>query len=270
MTETTKFTFTSNDSALPFKTKCSREKRNQEAIQQSILLGLLTQFYTITLEKPTKKSNVTEQIPKIVSIVIDGEEFDFDNFVKGRFLTEINQEFSSQQERIKSLRIFNRNIHIFTNNFLFDLCIENGFLFHSHLSKMSKNKQRIEYFDAVFYEGKLIMDNNGMVSIGKNLCKYFTNLLNSDSKSRTAVIHAGNAEISEILGMHNHPNHQLNSQHCQNSQHSQIESQKVSGQFILNVDMTSGLCSSPNTSFINCSSPKKLVYSDEEYKGFCY
>ena len=42
-------TYKPADTQLPFKTNCSREKRNQEAIQQSILLGLLTQFYTITL-----------------------------------------------------------------------------------------------------------------------------------------------------------------------------------------------------------------------------
>ena len=126
------------DSQIPFKTKCSREKRNQEAIQQSILLGLLTQFYTITLDKPTKKSNVTEQIPKIMTIVINGEVFDYDTFVKERFIDEINRPFESQQERVKSLRIYNRNVHIFTNNFLFDLCVESGYLFHSHLSKIIK------------------------------------------------------------------------------------------------------------------------------------
>ena len=71
------FTIPKNEPIIPFKTKCSREKRNQEAIQQSILLGLLTQFYTITLEKPTKKSNVTEQIPKITTIKIDVEYLNF-------------------------------------------------------------------------------------------------------------------------------------------------------------------------------------------------
>ena len=195
----TKFIFTRKDNSLPFKTQCSREKRNQEAIQQVILLGILTQFNAVTLEKPTKKSNVTEQIPKIISIEFGNEIFEFDNFVKDRFKSDIEQEYSTPQERIKSLRIFNRNIHIFTNNYLFDLCMENGFSFSSHLSKLSKNNQRIEYFDSVFYHGHCLMNSSNIVTVGKNLCQYFSSLLTSEKK--TVTLSAGDVTIDHILGL---------------------------------------------------------------------
>ena len=97
----TKFIYTRNDTSLPFKTQCSREKRNQEAIQQALLLGIVTQYYSVTLEKPPKKSNVTEQIPKIISIERNNESIDFDNFVKDRFKDDIQHQFQSPQERIK-------------------------------------------------------------------------------------------------------------------------------------------------------------------------
>ena len=196
--ETTKFIFTRKDTSLPFKTQCSREKRNQEAIQQTLLLGFVTQFHTVTLEKPTKKSNVTEQIPKIISIEYGNETFEFDNFVKDRFKSDLEQTENDPKEHVKSLRIYNRNIHIFTNNYLFDLCMENGFTFSSHLSKVSKNIQRFEYFDSVFYRNRYMMDNSRIVSIGKNLCRYFSSLLSGERKMVT--LPAGDNTIAQILG----------------------------------------------------------------------
>ena len=235
-------TYKIEEKALPFKTQCSREKRNQEAIQHSILLGLLTQFYTITLEKPTKKSNVTEQIPKIMTIVINGETFDYDSFVKERFISEINHPFETPQERVKSLRMYNRNVHIFTNNFLFDLCVETGFLFHSHLSKLSKNNQRIEYFDSVFYNKKVVIDSKNIPVLGKSLCKHFAHLLDSLETTKTVTIHAGDAAVAEIIG--------FNYSDC-NQQNIQSTTP--------NENVHDGICSlSGSNSFVNLSSPVKV------------
>ena len=77
-----------------------------------------------------------------MKIIINDKILLFDTFVKDRFKNDIQPTYENQQERIKALRIFNRNIHIFTNNYLFDLCIENGFTFSSHLSKLIKNNQK--------------------------------------------------------------------------------------------------------------------------------
>ncbi|KAL7715898.1 Uncharacterized protein QTN25_006595 [Entamoeba marina] len=171
-------------------------KRNQEAIQQAVLLGLLSQFYTFYVERPIKKSNVTEQILKIVSIDFGEELFEYNSFVKSRFKKDLENCNKTEVNRVKYLRLFNRNVHIFTNNFLFDLCIENGFFFKSRLSKLSKNSQRIEYFDAVYYHGKRIMNSSQINSIGRSLCKHFSSII---STNKQMLIHEADPDIPKIM-----------------------------------------------------------------------
>ncbi|ELP94888.1 hypothetical protein EIN_249220 [Entamoeba invadens IP1] len=192
----TRFVFTKNTS-LPFKTQCSREKRNKEALQQAVLLGLLTQLHTIDVERPLKKSNVTEQIPKIISIDFGNEIFEYDGFVRDRFKSYMETDYKTEQERIKGLRLFNRNIQVFSNNYLMDLCTENGFFFNSHLSKVSKNAQRIEYFENIFYKGKLVMSVFDIAEKGSMLCKYFSDVVKIHKHT---MIEVGDKNIQRILG----------------------------------------------------------------------
>ncbi|ELP85910.1 hypothetical protein EIN_134840 [Entamoeba invadens IP1] len=184
------------EKSLPFKTKCSREKRNLEAVQQAILVGLVSKMFSILIERPPKQSKVTEQIPKIISIMGESSVLEFDSFVKDRFKTELDATYSSEAERIKTLRLFNRNVFVFTNNFLLDLCTEIGYVFNTRLSKISKNTQRIEYIESVCYKGKVILTKNNLLEKGKRVCKYFSSIV-IDKKQTT--VEAGDVEIAKIF-----------------------------------------------------------------------
>ncbi|ELP95268.1 hypothetical protein EIN_430740 [Entamoeba invadens IP1] len=191
----THFLFT-NNASLPFKTQCSREKRNQEAIQLAVLIGLASQICTLTVEKPPKKSNVTQQIPRVVSLDFGNEVVELGSFVKTRFKNLLDNSYRTETERVKALRIYNRNVHVFTNNYLIDILTENGFFFNSHLSKVSKNTQRIEYFDQVFFNGTFFMSLSQMAQRGKALCNFFNE---TACKPSNSVLVYQDQRIADIL-----------------------------------------------------------------------
>ncbi|ELP89250.1 hypothetical protein EIN_487320 [Entamoeba invadens IP1] len=189
-------TYSASKKNLPFKTQCSRDKRTLEAVQQAVFICLLSQSFEVTIERPPKLSKVTAQIPKIVSIKRGTDVVNIDEFVKDRFKNELDAMYKNEAHRVKILRIFNRNVFVFTNNLLLDLCLEEGYYISSRLSKPAKNNQRIEYITGLLLGSNFITDRNTVINIGSKVCNYLTQLV-TDKKCVT--LKAGDRVLSKIL-----------------------------------------------------------------------
>ena len=181
---------------LHVKTQLTRRKRNREAVQQAVLVALLSLRYDVEIEKPAKKTNVTSQIPKVKSISVGGETLDYDTFVRNRFTSDLQHDSADPASYSKARRQFNHDTKVFTNNYLLDLCRESGIVFNSHLSRASKNTQRIEYFYEVFQDRRMILSSDDIEVCGTRLCAYFADAI---SHNHVFTVRRSDHTVCQIL-----------------------------------------------------------------------
>ena len=66
------------------------------------------------------------------------------------------------------------------HNFLFDLLLEKDYFFNSKLSRKTLKTYRFERIQNVFYDGKMILDYENMLNVGKNCMNFLNNSFNDE------------------------------------------------------------------------------------------
>ncbi|ELP84842.1 hypothetical protein EIN_283980 [Entamoeba invadens IP1] len=149
--------------------KASRDFRNAQTMQQSILIGLLNRYCEITIAQPAKKSTVTQQFMRIVSLDFgNGDRILMDEFLKFRCVEQMEQDMSEGVTQKTAWRRYQNNKKIEELHLLMDCLIEYGYIFESNPMKgkaetrkleliKSISKQNYYYgFDAILKEGERV------------------------------------------------------------------------------------------------------------------
>ena len=170
--------------------------KNLESYQQAVMLSLINNFCSFTIESPGKHSKVTVTTPRLVLMNINGQDIDVNTLALNQSQQIMKNELSSGLSQSTAMRRFEKNKKIFTENFLFDTCLEYGFLFESKPSRKSQKSQQLERIYHIYYNMKHLMDQNLLVKIGKELNDYFFSILEKEKRVTFKIKHD---YISEIL-----------------------------------------------------------------------
>ena len=159
-----------------------REMKNLESYQQSVLLGLINHFCSFTIENPGKHSKVTVTTPRLVSITLNDEVIEVNKLALNQSLQIMENELSSGLNQSTANRRYEKNTKILIENFLFDTCLEQGFLFESKPSRKSQKSQQLERIYNVYFNMKHIMDQNLLLKIGNDLNEFFFSSLEKEKR----------------------------------------------------------------------------------------
>ncbi|KAL7714510.1 TATA-binding protein-associated phosphoprotein [Entamoeba marina] len=141
---------------ISFATKKDHESKLLECYQESFLLGLLNTFCSFSLQHLNKKSIKTPRTPRIHLLYISGETIDVTTITDTQCKLIFNKEISEGVPHKIALRRYNKNKKIFYQNFIYDICLEQGYYFNSKLSKQSNKSLQLERIDKTFLNGKFI------------------------------------------------------------------------------------------------------------------
>ena len=136
--------------------KASREFRNSQTLQQSILLGLLNKYCSITISQPAKKSTVTGQFMRIISINFgNGDEIQIDDFLKKRCIEQMQKDIYEGVSEKTALRRYQNNKKIEQIHLMMDILSEKGYQFTTKKMKGKLETKKLEMFSSIQYEGKV-------------------------------------------------------------------------------------------------------------------
>ncbi|ELP89202.1 hypothetical protein EIN_486240 [Entamoeba invadens IP1] len=173
-----------------------RAQKDKTAFQHGFLLALINQNARITLKRPKKVSMRTSTIPKIVMLEIQASRVDV-LALASSFCAKVHEkEITEGVPQQTADRRFNKNIIAFTQNFIFDTCLELGYFFDSKLSKNSMKSIQTERIDNVYANGSFFASQNDILFIGRKINAYFTELLKN---KRTVVVEQNDQFISSLL-----------------------------------------------------------------------
>ena len=136
--------------------KASRDFRNSQTLQQSILLGLLNKYCSITISQPAKRSTVTGQFMRIVSIDFgDGDEIQIDEFLKKRCIEQMQKDISQGVSEKTALRRYQNNKKIEQIHLLMDILFEKGYTFTTKKMKGKLETNKLEMISSIGYCGRI-------------------------------------------------------------------------------------------------------------------
>ena len=176
-----------------------REMKNLESYQQAVMLALINAKCSFTIESPGKHSKVTVTMPRLTSLTLNNQEIDISQLALHQSQMIMKTETDEGLSQTTALRRFEKNKKIFTENFLFDTCLELGFWFDSKQSRKSKKSQQMERIFDIFYGSKHIMDQTKLLQLGSELNTFFFSQLTLDKKVTFEINHP---KIIEILQSH--------------------------------------------------------------------
>ena len=153
-----------------------KETRNYECYQQAILIALVNQICGITLQKPFKQATSVVSKPEIISL--EFEDYSIKLRVLGAqqysYLSE-HMDHKEVKQKTEQRRVLKNRSH-FAINFLFDMCLENGYFFNSKLSKKSSKCTQVERIIDIYFNGTLVFDKQAIIQRGSLINNYLLNL----------------------------------------------------------------------------------------------
>ncbi|BFU23523.1 hypothetical protein EHI8A_076270 [Entamoeba histolytica HM-1:IMSS-B] len=163
--------------------KASREFRNAQTIQQSILIGLLNKYCTITIGQPAKKSTVTQQFMRIISLDFGGNDIILmDDFLKGRCLEQMNQDISDGVSQKTAWRRYQNNKKIEEIHLLMDILTEYGYYFTAHPMKGKSETKKLDIIHSIHKEN-FDFSLNFLLNEGERINNLICSLLQTKDKS---------------------------------------------------------------------------------------
>ena len=136
--------------------EASREFRNSQTIQQSILLGLLNNYCSITISQPAKKSTVTGQFIRVLSLDFgNGDEIQIDEFLKKRCSEQMKKDIEDGVSQKTALRRYQNNKKIEQIHLLMDILVEKGYRFQTRKMKGKLETKKLEMICSMQFQGKV-------------------------------------------------------------------------------------------------------------------
>ena len=136
--------------------KASRDFRNSQSLQQSILLGLLNKYCSITISQPAKRSTVTDQFMRIISLNFgNGDEIKIDEYLKRRCIEQMQKDINEGVSEKTALRRYQNNKKIELIHLLMDILNEKGYSFTIKKMKGKLETKKLEMFSSIKYQGKV-------------------------------------------------------------------------------------------------------------------
>ncbi|BFU20696.1 hypothetical protein EHI8A_024110 [Entamoeba histolytica HM-1:IMSS-B] len=172
-----------------------REMKNLESYQQAALLCLMNSKCSFSVEHPGKQSKVTVTMPRLVNLYIDKQEIEVAKLADTQSQLIMKKEVAGGVSQTTSTRRYEKNKRIFTQNFLFDLCLEYGFWFESKPSRKSKKSHQMERITRIYYKDTYLMNQTKMMELGKAVNSFlFSNIIND----KRVTINQNNSKLSDI------------------------------------------------------------------------
>ena len=172
------------------------ELKNNMCYQQAVIVALVNQYCSITIQKASKESIITETAPIISEVIIDG------SYIEIRRVAEelsIKMNLFKDRRQLKEKTVKRRtakSASAYVNNYLIDILREHNYFFNSKMSKKSNKTFQLERIQAIFVSNEFLMDNDMIVKKGKVINEYLNNLCKLENK---VVLKKNDIMISKLL-----------------------------------------------------------------------
>ncbi|KAL7713709.1 TATA-binding protein-associated phosphoprotein [Entamoeba marina] len=144
--------------------KASRETRNFQTLQQSLCIALLSQYATITIKQPAKKSTVTQQYMRIKSIDFgNGDVINLNEFLKKRCTEQKEDDIHSGVSIKTATRRYQNNKKIELLHLLVDLLDLKGYVFESRYTEGKPGTNKQESIKKVIKRNRVIVNSNELI-----------------------------------------------------------------------------------------------------------
>ncbi|KAL7716077.1 TATA-binding protein-associated phosphoprotein [Entamoeba marina] len=171
--------------------------------QHTFLLGLLNEYFTLTVERPAKQSKVTSSMPRIVILKYGQEEINVvaltEKWCKERYLYDIKHGLTGPS----ATRRKEKNKKNFIMNLLFDLAVECGYFFDFKKSKNFRKSVQFDRIVNIYSNGKHFSDKKMMLQKGKALNDYLFELTCCSGKQRLVTLQAGDPYVKKLVNSDN-------------------------------------------------------------------
>ena len=163
--------------------KTSREIRNFQTLQQSILISLLNRYADITFKQPAKKSITTQQYMRIKTIKFSEENtINFADFLKRRCSEHYDWDIQHGVPSKTAKRRYQTNKKTDGLHLLMDFLIELGFHFNTKLTEGKMGTIKLENIIEIKKNDKIIVNMKDFQQIGLNINCILNNRMNKAGK----------------------------------------------------------------------------------------
>ncbi|KAL7719541.1 TATA-binding protein-associated phosphoprotein [Entamoeba marina] len=174
--------------------KASRETRNFQTLQQSLCIALLSEFATITIKQPAKKSTVTQQYMRLKSIDFgNGDCILLNEFLKKRCTEQKVDDINSGVSVKTATRRYQNNKKIELLHLLIDLLDLKGYVFESRYTEGKPGTNKQESIKKVLRRGRVIVDDDEMIEKSEAINSLLAQKLSETKKE--LVIKKGKSDL---------------------------------------------------------------------------
>ena len=148
------------------------DSRNYMVYQEALFLALLSQYYEITISKPTKKSIVTDQFLKVKTIKIGDDCVAINDLMEKRCKERLAVDKLSGIKEGSAVRRFTLNKTTEIHHYLMDLLSLNGYMFKTKYVAGKNGSIRVELVEEVYYGNQLLFNKDDIITYGQKLNKF--------------------------------------------------------------------------------------------------
>ena len=150
----------------------SRSKKKEKTIQLCFYVYLLNKSNKVGIIKPMKCSKKTYQSYTVESIDTGKEVLQIEELLKARCQPQLDHDKELGLDLKKAMRRYSSKKIFECNNYLNDLCMEIGYFFNYKKSLNGNRENNMEIIDSVFFNYKLIFNQEQVMDIGKQIITY--------------------------------------------------------------------------------------------------
>ncbi|KAL7712861.1 TATA-binding protein-associated phosphoprotein [Entamoeba marina] len=162
--------------------KESRQKRDEKAIQQGVLLFLLNNHCHVSFKRPKKLARLTHQVFSVKTLQFDDEIVEVGKFVRQRCQVDYKRDIENGLTEKKAFRRYLSKKQFEMTNLLTDLCIELGYFFDFKKITKGRKGNKVDVIENVYINGKLLFNNNDILKIGTLSSEYLYDISKNVSK----------------------------------------------------------------------------------------
>ncbi|EKE40600.1 hypothetical protein ENUP19_0305G0089 [Entamoeba nuttalli] len=175
----------------------TRYIRNRKCIQEAVLIGILSKHCSIVYERPKKRSSLTHQLFKIKTLIFDNEVFDVEAFLERQTKGVYENAIESGLSKKNVIRRVENEKTVTLLDFLVDICLDLGYFFETTRMRNSLSRTKVDFVEAVYYKGKLIIDDELVKKAGSLISTHLFSLTTASEKECT--IQKGDENIKSFF-----------------------------------------------------------------------
>ncbi|BFU20314.1 hypothetical protein EHI8A_002600 [Entamoeba histolytica HM-1:IMSS-B] len=174
-----------------------RDFLNYITSEQAIFIGLLSLEAKVIIGKPLKRSSVTRQYLRVISIEFDdGRVIECENEVEAKCIEKKKNDIKNGVSEKTAIRRFKTNKRTESTNILISFLKKMGYNFQSRLTEGKKDTSKLETVYKICKNNIELMDSNQIDQIGEQINKFLFNLVSSVVDP---VVISNNEQIKKLL-----------------------------------------------------------------------